>query len=302
MQLVLVGELITPLLTNKRTFYLKGCKWRITKAQRISYLKVAIAFPSYPFACTGYTGQVTVTYQCKSLKAAKNKLKDLSQITRIGSNRSLELGKIQWLEYTFEESPPISWKKQYGKIKIRKGLPSGLPPEIQELVLYGLLHDFFHTTIHKSKIYLEPPLENQALVEVLRQSHSDTTHLLIETFKKYDGIASYLTRRSKAPRMTRYNWQTAEDFQLIDFEVLATQIAQVVNTRNVFKLYLLIYQSQDLESLNESLDFGHTSLRYHLLLIANFIVRDYLHGYLDAFLKAYQVHFLHSSEKTAVAS
>ncbi|MFX0171142.1 MAG: hypothetical protein ACFE9L_04420 [Candidatus Hodarchaeota archaeon] len=260
-------------------------------------MRVAIGFPSYPFACSSYSGQITVTYRCNSVEAAQNKLRDLTRIARIGANRSLELGKIHWREYSIEESPKMMWKKQYGKIKIRKGLPSRLPPQLQDLLLYALLHDFYHTDIHNSKIYLEPPLKNHSLVELLRQSHPDTNLFLINTFKKYDGIASYLTRRSKAPRTSRYNWKTSEEFQLIDFEGLATKIAQVVNTRNIYKLYSLIYHSQELESLNESLEFGHTSLSHHLLLIANFIVRDYLHGYLDPFLNAYQVQFSHSSEK-----
>jgi len=121
------------------------------------------------------------------------------------------------IKYSFSEKQ-LTFRSKYGKIKIRKGLPSSLPYEIQELLFYGLLHDFFHTVIHKSKIYLEPQLENQSLVDLLRQSHSDNSHLLIETFKKYDGIASYLTRRYKAPRTTRYNWKTSDDFQLIDFD------------------------------------------------------------------------------------
>lgn len=43
--------------------------------------------------------------------------------------------------------------------------------------------------------------------------------------------------------------------------------------------------------LNEPLEYGSTSLKYYLLLIANMIVRDYLHGYLDAFLASYHPQF-----------
>ncbi|MFX0172379.1 MAG: hypothetical protein ACFE9L_10690 [Candidatus Hodarchaeota archaeon] len=125
-------------------------------------------------------------------------------------------------------------------------------------------------------------------------SHSASSHPLVTTFKKYDRITSYLTRHYKAPRITRYNYELPEDFQAIDFEALATQITQVVNQKNVFKLYELIYHSEELGLLNESFEFSYTSLKVHLLLIGNMIVRDYLHGYLDAFLASYTPQFVGS--------
>ncbi|MHA2496723.1 MAG: hypothetical protein ACXAEI_14670 [Candidatus Hodarchaeales archaeon] len=175
-----------------------------------------------------------------------------------------------------------------------------MPFAVQDLILYGLLHDFFDTegsNGHKSKIYIEPALANHALVELLRQSHSDSGHVLVTTFKKYDQIAAFLTRQRKAPRLTRYNYQAREEFQVIDFQQLADQIAQVVNTRNVYKLYLFIHRSKELDQLNEAFEFGHTSLKFHLLIIANLIVRDYLHGYLEGFLGDYMGQFSHRNEK-----
>ncbi|MFX0113544.1 MAG: hypothetical protein ACFFB3_03270, partial [Candidatus Hodarchaeota archaeon] len=82
----------------------------------------------------------------------------------------------------------------------------------------------------------------------------------------------------------------------------ADQIAQEVDTRNVYKLYLFIHRSKEFDQLNEAFEFGHTSLKSHLLLIANMIVRDYLHGHLEAFLGDYSGHFSHRSEKNTVAS
>ncbi|MFX0172130.1 MAG: hypothetical protein ACFE9L_09430 [Candidatus Hodarchaeota archaeon] len=125
-------------------------------------------------------------------------------------------------------------------------------------------------------------------------SHSASSHPLVTTFKKYNRIASYLTRQYKAPRITRYNYKLSEESQTIDFEALATQITQVVNQKNVFKLYELIYKSEELGLLNESFEFSYTSLKVHLLLIGNMIVRDYLHGYLDAFRASYTPQFVGS--------
>ncbi|MFX0206305.1 MAG: hypothetical protein ACFFDT_09975 [Candidatus Hodarchaeota archaeon] len=46
-------------------------------------------------------------------------------------------------------------------------------------------------------------------------------------------------------------------------------------------------ESKDLGLLNETLEYGHTSLRVHLLKMANLVVRDYEHGYLDDFQRQY---------------
>lgn len=54
---------------------------------------------------------------------------------------------------------------------------------------------------------------------------------------------------------------------------------------------MLISHSRELDQLNEALKFGHTSLRYHLVLIANLVIRDYLHDNLDQFLNDYVAEF-----------
>ncbi|MFQ5977870.1 MAG: hypothetical protein ACE5OZ_07070 [Candidatus Heimdallarchaeota archaeon] len=305
MSLVLIGDIGTSFLTKKRHFHLKGCRWEITQGQWQPYIKINAAVPMYPFAYSSYTGTITVRYKCKSWEVAQKKLQELKIIRRIGRGSSEGLGRIYWREAWFEEATSLLPHKRYGKIKIRKGLPYPLPSAVQDLILYGLLHDFFDTkgvNGHKSKIYIEPELNNQTLVDLLRQSHSDSEHVLVMTFKKYDRIAAFLTRKRKAPRLTRYNYQARGEFQAIDFEQLANQIAQVVNTRNVYKLYLFIHRSRELDQLNEAFEFGHTSLKFHLLIIANMIVRDYLHGYLEAFLGNYIGQFSHRSEKNTVAS
>lgn len=46
----------------------------------------------------------------------------------------------------------------------------------------------------------------------------------------------------------------------------------------MWKLYELVYQSEDLECLIEGLEYGHTSLRMHLLIIVNLIVQEWLAG------------------------
>ena len=65
----------------------------------------------------------------------------------------------------------------------------------------------------------------------------------------------------------------------IDFRKLAEAIKE--KAKHVWELYEFIYYSKELRQLNESLEYGHSSLRNHLLLIANLVVQDYLAGRLD---------------------
>ncbi|MFW9777931.1 MAG: hypothetical protein ACFFE8_03675 [Candidatus Heimdallarchaeota archaeon] len=89
------------------------------------------------------------------------------------------------------------------------------------------------------------------------------------------GIAASMTRTIRSPRTNRYTWEAKGT---IDFEALAHELEQVEG--NIWRLYQYIYQSNELRQLNESLTHGHSSLRYHLLLIANLIVHDFLRGVL----------------------
>lgn len=90
--------------------------------------------------------------------------------------------------------------------------------------------------------------------------------------QKYDRRAAAIKRRIRSPIKSRYNWKAAGTE--INSENLAEDIKS--HATYVWKLYELIYQSKELVLLNESLKFGHTSLKNHLLLITNLIVQDYL--------------------------
>ncbi|MHA1331585.1 MAG: hypothetical protein ACTSR2_10955, partial [Candidatus Hodarchaeales archaeon] len=160
------------------------------------------------------------------------------------------------------------------KLGIRKGLPLKLTEEQQGLLKYALLHDFFHTEKHQSKIYQEPPLEDIKLLEKLRQHHDKTEDPLIKKFQYYDRLAASITRKIRSPIISRYNWQAKRMLQKIDFTRLSKEIKEV-SEKNIWNLYRYIYESKELALLNESMDYGHTSLKKHLLIIANLIVQDF---------------------------
>ena len=61
-------------------------------------------------------------------------------------------------------------------------------------------------TDYASQEAVMPALNKGASVYIIRPfDMQEVLTIIRETFKKYDGIASYLTRRSKAPLKTHYN-------------------------------------------------------------------------------------------------
>jgi hypothetical protein len=148
--------------------------------------------------------------------------------------------------------------------------------EQQQLLKYALLHDFFHTSKHKSKIYQEPPLTDKSLLEKLRNHHEKTSDPLIQKFQYYDRLAASITRKIHSPIISRYNWQAKRSLHKINFNILSKDIQEVAET-NIWNLYYYIYKSKELQLLNESMNHGHTTLRNHLVVIANLIVQDFIH-------------------------
>ncbi|MHA2251714.1 MAG: hypothetical protein ACXAD7_15225 [Candidatus Kariarchaeaceae archaeon] len=278
MQLVLEGKIKTPLITKKTRFSLLGCRVNIKQPRRRYYTKINTGVPMMPYSKISYLGTLRVEDACKSRSKAIKKLNELIQIEQIGEKLNEGCGQIDWLKGEITKDQKNTKKNRY-RMKIRQGLPHNLPESIRELIRYGLLHDFYNTSAHTSKIYVEPYLEDVRLMDLLRKSHDKTNILLINTSNIYDRLSSSITRRSRSPTLYRYNWQSLS--RKVDFHKLAKKISE--HSDNVFKLYTYILNSRELNLLNESLDYGHSSLRLHLVLIANLIVNDYLKGQLDAF-------------------
>ena len=79
-----------------------------------------------------------------------------------------------------------------------------------------------------------------------------------------------MTRKYRSPRTNKYNWYSIEN---VNFKQIAKEITEVYE--NIWKLYQYIYDSNELDRLNESLNHGYTSLRRHLLIITNLLVQEF---------------------------
>ena len=254
------------------------------------------------YSYVGYVGQLLVTYKCRSKTGGRSKLLDLLQIQSLGKFQNEGCGRIRWLNYSFIKNESLKLRRPIKqpkyKLKIRKGIPQNLPPAIKDLVRYGLLHDFYiclkpDGTHYPSKIYLEPKINNKILFKLLKLSHAKPNHILVNVHAKYDGLAASITRREKSPRNNRYNWKQVNSGLVVDFYQLTEEIRNLVDNFSLNRLYHYIHQSVDIDLLNESFRYGHTSLRTHLLLIANLIIRDYYNGRLENFIKEYSTNYLH---------
>ncbi|MHA1228377.1 MAG: hypothetical protein ACTSPV_16715 [Candidatus Hodarchaeales archaeon] len=210
------------------------------------------------------------------MEKLKEKMTELLQQTHLGRLKNEGLGQIEWKSGSIKKKETKHSKDQYRrrKLKIRKGLPSKMTEEQQKLLKYALLHDFFHTERHPSKIYQEPQLVDLKFVEKLRQHHNKTEDPLIKKFQYYDRRAASITRKIRSPIISRYNWQAKRILQKVDFKKLAKEIKEV-SEENIWNLYRYIYESKELGLLNESMDFGYTKLKKHLLMIVKLIVQDF---------------------------
>lgn len=278
MKVILEGKTVTPVVTKYPVFFLKGYQAAFKKGtiRRRHYNKINATIAMYPYSLICYEGILQLTFYCRTKAQATKQIDKFMAINQIGRLQSEGLGKIQWLGGSIQKrnKDTRGFYNQTRKLKIRKGLPHDLPTKVQELLRYGMLHDFFNTSRHPSKIYVEPSLDDPTYIDLLRDHHDNTYNSdLITTFQRYDRIAASITRKHRSPRNNRYNWKATKK---VDFPALAKQLAEVSN--NPWKLYNFIYTCNDLAWLNESFEFGHTSLRMHLLILVNLIVFDYLQG------------------------
>ncbi|MFW9854179.1 MAG: hypothetical protein ACFFFG_03935 [Candidatus Thorarchaeota archaeon] len=270
MELTLEGKILTPIITKKTMFELEGCRAEIITPKRRFITKSHKKRKIHPFSFIGYLGRIQLTYRCQTMQQAKGKLQTLLLIDSIGRFWREGLGRVEWLSGEVGSQFKPRKKKYFRRVKVRQGLPHHLPIHIQKLIRYALLHDFVHTSKHKSKIYGEIKVED---LNEIKNHHEMSENPLIQQFQKYDRIAARMTRNIRSPRTNCYTWEAKGT---VNFKTLAHKIEQVES--NVWRLYGYIYKSKELSLLNESLNYGHSSLRYHLLLITNLIVQDFLRG------------------------
>lgn len=292
-RVVLEGKIKTPIVTKHTKFNVLGCQAEIIKPKRRHFTKINSHQPMIPYSFYSYLGNIELRYTCKTMTKAKDKINNLLGITHLKRFYSEGMGKIEWVKGVILEGKKAidlddkrETKKKIIYPRFRKALPPKLPRKIQHLLMYALCHDFVHTSIHPSKIYVELSLKDIEFLELLKKSHDKVPNNTIKLSNYYDKLSSSYTRKFKSYRINRYNWDSAFTFweNRINFSRLGNDLTKIVDRKDVRAVYEYVYNSRELDMLNESLEYGHTSLKVHLLIMANLIVRDYLRGKLQPYL------------------
>jgi len=191
----------------------------------------------------------------------------------LGSKKNQGFGKVKWLNYKVEAYKKEILKRKR-KFKIRKGLGVNYPKPLQRLLIALMLHDFVHTEKHPSKIYQEITIPDEEIREACLNHHSKEPNgnQYIKIIKRYDRIASYITRKKPIKSITRYDYENGE----IDFKELKEEIEK--RNHSAYKLYMFIYKSNELKRMVEAINFQKSSLRTHLLLMVNLAINEYYMG------------------------
>ncbi|MFQ5980319.1 MAG: hypothetical protein ACE5OZ_19460, partial [Candidatus Heimdallarchaeota archaeon] len=248
---VLQGVTVTPIVTNRRRWHTRrGGEVRLLNTRKTSYSKLTAGAHRPPTVFTAYEGTIQIRRKCSTPAGALDLLNYYFQITKLGRFKNEGMGVIEWQQPWIEDyQRAYGARKRLLKVRLRKELPKGepahggLPESIKRLLLYFLLHDFFHTKKHKSKIFYELELEETGLMDVLRRSHDKDKPAdpLLRTMSRFDQFAAMLGRKRYAPVKGRYNIQAQQqNRRLADRQQLAREISQVVNERSLNELYSYI--------------------------------------------------------------
>ncbi|MHA1655234.1 MAG: hypothetical protein ACTSXO_12060 [Candidatus Heimdallarchaeota archaeon] len=283
-RLRLIGKLLTPIVIEKPTFYIKGCRVTITKKaeekengrfaypEKLFYGKLVKDRRRPPTVKTCFQGFVVV--DCPGTNnQAKKKLQWFFDLDGLGRQQNEGMGRIRWLQkkevaYVKKEPP----KK---KLRIRKGLGYYPKPMVRAITAL-LLHDFVHTEKHDSKIYHEVEITDELMREACKKHHQITEeneNWLIPIIQKYDRLAALINRKKPLRKEKRYDYENGA--------VNCKQIAELITEKqkSIDALYNYIYYDKQFARFYEAINYANnSSLRKHLLLAVNLLINDFKKG------------------------
>jgi hypothetical protein len=134
-----------------------------------------------------------------------------------------------------------------------------------------MLHDFVHTENHNSKIFEEVKIQDEEIREACKNHHTELEgdNKYHKQIRYYDRLASGISRKKEFTAFYRYDLENGQ----INFKKLRDNIES--RQQCPIRLYEFIHHSQDLSRIVESLKYGKSSLRNHILLMVNLAINDY---------------------------
>jgi len=257
----LIGVTKTPVVSKKRHFGIKGIGVITINGRPRVFGKLKKGERRAPKTYRAWYGDI-------EFFVPEHKLDQALAIDSIGGYTHEGMGQIIWKRV--QEIKKSLYTPS--RIKIRKMLPK-LSEVHEKLMIAMLLHDFVHTERHPSKIYNEINITDEEIYKLVKNHHNykmDERELpLLSTLQYYDRFSASISRKFRWFASSRYRADIQEE---IDFDALKNELES--RQHSLYALYTFIRKNQVLDKINEALPFGFSSLKNHLLLMANLYIDD----------------------------
>jgi sulfur relay (sulfurtransferase) DsrF/TusC family protein len=258
----LIGITKTPVVSRRRHFKIEDIGVVIIHGRPRAFSKLTKGEKHAPMTFRAWYGNVEFI-------VPKHKLDDALTLDSIGRYTNEGMGQITWKDAKILLKKPLHNPR---KITIRKMLPK-LSETQEKLLIAFLLHDFVHTERHNSKIYNEVVINDEYVYQLVKNHHNyeigDRELPLLSTLQYYDRLSSSISRKFRWTATSRYR---ILEIEKIDFHALARNIEK--RQYSLYALYSHILKSQELKKVNETLSYGFSSLKNHLLLMVNLYIND----------------------------
>jgi len=282
----LIGKTITPIVQKKmfkkRDEVVNEIKITISRKYFTEILKPydyysitdtygKMSYPNRPFPYDSHKGYVYFDFLSEKPKEDIKYI--LDKYSQIGHYKSEGMGRIEWLEYkifddttTYDE---ISTKIK--RFKLSKSIPKDIDESKHQLLIAGLLHDFVRTEKHPSKLRgFEIEIENDDIRWLVENHHIKSKNHNLKKLRYADGIASIMRDRKEF---------LTSDYARRGFPLILTkdlnEIKEEIEKRqnNFYELYDYIYNCEKLDWLVADQKSPNSSLREHLLLTCQILIR-----------------------------
>ena len=273
----LIAETLTPIVAKSRFIRVRGARGVVSnhpyldlKAPAQHRCRTTLIMKQgengFPFHFRAHMGYLHVDFKTRTSQQARRKLKAFLALQSVGQLITWGYGAICWNLQKFYHGQESA--RPFGpQFRILKGLPPNLSRHERQLVMAALLHDLVDTDLHSSKLGCSITIPDPYVRWLCAHHHALKGHpdnsdlqLLQEADVRTSRYARLLPLQTSRRKMAPVNTHQ-----------LAQQLEQAAKC-SIYKLYTVIYNSQELNSCTASKVHPTESLGNHLISVANWIL------------------------------
>lgn len=270
----LIAESLTPIVAKSRFLRVHGARGVVSSHPYLdlngpyrhgcrTILIVKQGTQGFPVYRRAHMGYIHLDFKARTRKQADRKIQAFLQLRCVGQLTAWGYGEICWILQKIY-SAQVSSRLTRPQFRILKGLPPNLSDHEHQLVMAALLHDLVDTDLHPSKLGCPITISDPYVQWLCEHHHTLEEHptnpdlqLLQEADVRTSRYARLLSLQTARRKLVPVNSQH-----------LARQLEQAAQI-SVYKLYSVIYHSQELNNLTASKTHPTESLRNHLIGVAN---------------------------------